>query len=218
MFKTVQLRLARTTAIITIAIVSLVVSTIISTAAFAVSTTNLLTSDGGVTVGDDSEPQTTNSEKKLELPPIPEPESADTKYKKKDKKEGSLLKSIGDAIGLLSLDGRTEGEEGVPRRIAVLPAAGQGDDMERDDIRTVIHNNLSSKNFELLKPFDIDRRLAQLAQADGHELSSYDPAELADKLGVEGLIYVDVPLVEKVYAAAYAHYKITIKLSFFSRL
>ncbi len=142
--------------------------------------------------------------------------------KDQDKDDGSLLnsigKSIGNTIGLLTPGGRTEGEEGVPRRIAVLPAVGQGDERERDDIRTVIHNNLSSKNFELLKPYDIDRRLVQLEQSEGRKLADYDPVQLAEKLQVEGLIYVDVPLVEKVYAAAYAHYKITIKLSFYSKV
>lgn len=161
----------------------------------------------------------------VELPPVPvldEPAEPADKYQKKDQDEGSLLKSVGkvfgDAMGLLSADGRTEGEAGVPRRIAVLPAVGEGDEREREDIRTVIHNNLSSKNFDLLKPFDIDLRLAQLLQAEGRTHMDYDPTELADKLGVEGLIYVDVPLVEKIYAAAYAHYKITIKLSFYSKL
>lgn len=128
----------------------------------------------------------------------------------------SVTETLGDAIGILTRKVRTEGEEGIPRRIAVLPAVGQGDERERDDIRTAIHNNLSSKNFELLKPFDIDRVLTQLEQVDGSKHTDFDPQELAKKLDVEGLVYVDVPLVEQVYAAAYAHYKITIKLSFYS--
>ncbi len=128
----------------------------------------------------------------------------------------SVTEGIGDAIGILTRKVRTEGTEGIPRKIAVLPAIGQGDERERDDIRTAIHNNLSSKNFELLKPFDIDRVLTQLEQIDGSTPSDFDPKALAQKLDVEGLIYVDVPLVERVYAAAYAHYKITIKLSFYS--
>ena len=148
------------------------------------------------------------------------------KYIKKEKKEddsliGSLSKTVTDAVGMLSLDGRTEGEEGVPRKIAVLPAVPTGDPVEErelDDIRTAIHNNLSSKNFDLLKPFDIDRMLAQFELADGKNHRDYDPKALADKLGVEGLVYVDVPLVEQVYAAAYAHYKITIKLNFYSAI
>jgi hypothetical protein len=78
------------------------------------------------------------------------------KYVEKKKEDKSLIDSVsstlGNAIGLLSLEGKTEGEAGVPRKIAVLPAIGQGDERERDDIRTAIHNNLSSKNFELLKP------------------------------------------------------------------
>ncbi|NQZ09789.1 MAG: hypothetical protein HRT35_21770 [Algicola sp.] len=167
----------------------------------------------------ESAPQTQKSESEqtspAKLEKIPE-----RKYKAKKKEDDSILdsvsKTIGDAIGMLSLDGRTEGDEGVPRRIAVLPAIGEGDDRERDDIRTVIHNNLSSKNFDLLKPFDIDRKLAELEQTEGKKHTDYDPMVLAQKLQVEGLIFVDVPLVEKVYAAAYAHYKITIRLSFFS--
>lgn len=148
-------------------------------------------------------------------------EQSTTKTSKtKGEEEQSVIESVtetlGDAIGILTRKVRTEGEEGIPRRIAVLPAVGQGDDRERDDIRTAIHNNLSSKNFELLKPFDIDRVLTQLEQVDGSKHTDLDPQELAKKLDVEGLIYVDVPLVEQIYAAAYAHYKITIKLSFYS--
>ena len=142
------------------------------------------------------------------------------KYKKRTEEEKSLIDSvtdsIGDAVGLITDKVQNEGEEGVPRRIAVLPAVGQGDERERDDIRTVIHNNLSSKNFELLKPFDVDRVLARLEQTENMTFQEYDPQELAQKLDVEGLIFVDVPLVEQVYAAAYAHYKITVKLSFYS--
>ncbi len=162
-----------------------------------------------------SEPQTPTSESSPSADTKPE-----QKYKAKKKEDESIIdsvsKTLGDAIGMLSLDGRTEGDEGVPRIIAVLPAVGQGDDRERDDIRTVIHNNLSSKNFDLLKPFDIDRKLAELEQSEGKKHTDYDPQVLAQKLQVEGLIYLDVPLVEKIYAAAYAHYKITIRLSFFS--
>jgi hypothetical protein len=172
--------------------------------------------------GAQSEPaveDTAATEQIKELPPIPDPDK-DKKYKGRKTEDKSLLdsvtKTLGDAIGMLSSDGRTEGDEGVPRKIAVLPAVGEGDDRERDDIRTVMHNNLSSKNFDLLKPFDIDRRLAQLEQIEGKKHTDYDPEELAKKLDVEGLIYLDVPLVEKVYAAAYAHYKITIRVSFYS--
>jgi uncharacterized lipoprotein len=47
----------------------------------------------------------------------------------------------------------------APRTIAVLPAVGQGTAEQRDDIRTAIHNSLSSKNFDLKRPQETDLAL-----------------------------------------------------------
>lgn len=128
----------------------------------------------------------------------------------------TLKSGVQSATGVVSnIINKDDGQEGIPRRIAVLPAKGDGSEESLNDIRTAIHNSLSAKNFELQKPHEIDRNLKFIEQAIGGDCHALPPAELAKRLDVEGLIYVSVPSISKVYAAAYAHQSVTVKLAFF---
>lgn len=104
----------------------------------------------------------------------------------------------------------------VPRRVAVLPATGEATPQELEEVRTAIHNNLSSKAFELLKPYQVDQALKLLEQSEGLVMATAAPDYLAKRLEVDGLIFVDVPKISRVYGAAYAHQEVTATLRFYS--
>ncbi len=103
----------------------------------------------------------------------------------------------------------------TPRRIAVLPAAGQGTPEQREDIRTAIHNSLSSKNFELKRPQDTDHDLIA-ANLNPEGLGLENPDRLVKALQLDGLVYVDVLAISKVYAGAYAHQEVSVRLRLYS--
>ena len=125
---------------------------------------------------------------------------------------GALL----DAVRFLPIPRfSNEGQDGIPVHIAVLPATGFGSDLEREDIRLAIHNNLSARPFELQRPFEVDRQLGVVSQSLNTEWQNVSPAELAKRLRLDGLIFVEVTEIDKLYVAAYAHYEISVKLSFY---
>lgn len=103
----------------------------------------------------------------------------------------------------------------VPRRIAVLPAQGDATPEHKEDIRTAVHNNLSSKSFELMKPYKVDEILATLKQTEGLLVETTSPETLAKKLDVDGLLFIDVPAVSKVYIGAYAQQMVEAKFKLF---
>lgn len=102
--------------------------------------------------------------------------------------------------------------EEIPLYIAVLPATGSGETRDKADIRLAIHNALGASQYELMKPKQVDKRLIS------HDLNRHKSSneELCEKLGVDGLLLLEVNKVEKFYAAAYAHYKVDIKTSLYS--
>ena len=103
-----------------------------------------------------------------------------------------------------------------PRRIAVLPALGDATKEHKDDVRMAVHNNLSSKAFELLKPFEVDEALIALRQTDGLVLETASPETLAKKLDVDGLLFLDVPAVSKIYVGAYAQQTVQTQLKLYA--
>jgi len=102
-----------------------------------------------------------------------------------------------------------EGE--VPRFIAVLPAEGSGKWDDRDDIRLAIHNALGASTFDLLKPSEVNRSLSLFDTLENINISAIPVQQLCKSLRVDGLVFTTVNKFEKVYAAAYAHYKIGIE-------
>jgi|GEM_PF-2527249 len=103
----------------------------------------------------------------------------------------------------------------APRHIAVLPATGQGTPEQLEDIRTAIHNSLSAKSFELERPHETDRALTT-AGFNPNALLLEDPAAIATKLKLDGVLYVDVLAISKVYAGAYAHQEVSVRLRLYS--
>ncbi|WP_370298545.1 GNA1162 family protein [Pontibacterium sp.] len=98
----------------------------------------------------------------------------------------------------------------MPKRIAVLPATGQGEESERQDISHALHNTLGTSNFSLIKPHLVEHGLNRIEVKHGQHYSKLPPNLVAHELGVDGLLFVNVDKIDKVYAAAYAHYEITV--------
>ncbi len=103
----------------------------------------------------------------------------------------------------------------APQHITVLPAVGEGTPEQREDIRTAIHNSLSSRNFELKRPQETDLALIT-AGINPDALALQNPDRLMLLLGLEGLVYVDVLSVSKIYAGAYAQQKVSVRLRLYS--
>ncbi len=103
----------------------------------------------------------------------------------------------------------------LPSRIAVLPALGKGDDRDRKEIRTTIANHLSVKRYEDMELTDVDFKLLELEKSTGRKWNDLPLEKVGEALGVDGLVLVDVLGINKVYAVAYAHVSIEVRLKLF---
>lgn len=108
------------------------------------------------------------------------------------------------------------GDVQVPRRVAVMPATGTATPEELDEVRTAIHNNLSSKAYDLLKPYQVDQQLRILEETEGLVIATTPPEVLARRLEVDGLIFVEVPKISRIYGGAYAHQEVTTRVRLWS--
>lgn len=102
----------------------------------------------------------------------------------------------------------------IPSYIAVMPALGDKKLGDLSDIRLAIHNILGASDYELMKPSVVDERLS--ASSHYAEEENLDYKKIAEELGVDGLIIINVDDIEKVNVGAYAHYKIALTNSLYS--
>ena len=121
-----------------------------------------------------------------------------------------------DVLGIRKKPRDKEVRDAFPSKIAVLPATGDGKEEERRSLTEAIHNSLGTSQFVLMKPRAVERRLKILGLQGGDADPAANPAGLAQDLGVDGLLLVDVDRISIVYLAAYAHYEIAITVRLFS--
>lgn len=107
-------------------------------------------------------------------------------------------------------------EKKLPKNIAVLPAKGEGEEEDKKEIRTTFYNHISYKNYDILKLTDIDSKIYLLEKEKGKKWDELTPKELGDVLNVEGLIYIDILGIEKIYAALYASLTLKLKVKLVS--
>jgi len=125
--------------------------------------------------------------------------------------------AVKDAFGFVKESTKkVMGLKDVPARIAVMPATGQGNEAEKSDISNAIHNNLGTSQFNLLKPHQLEHGLKRLESQKGQSYLNLPPKEISDALKVDGLLWIDVDKVDKVYAGAYAHYEFVVSARLFS--
>ncbi|MCA1979902.1 MAG: hypothetical protein LDL10_00005, partial [Calditerrivibrio sp.] len=116
-----------------------------------------------------------------------------------------VIKSITDSTVGLFVKGN------VPKTVAVMPFTGEGTDDDKKELRTTFNNHISSKKFENIKLDEVDEKIALLEKESGKKWSDFDPVYLSKKLGVDGLFYVEVISIEKVYAGVYGSLTIKVK-------
>lgn len=116
-----------------------------------------------------------------------------------------FIKSVTDSTVGLFIKGN------VPKTVAVMPFTGEGTDDDKKELRITFNNHISSKKFENIKLDEIDEKIAILEKESGKKWSDFDPVTLSKKLGVDGLFYVEVIAIEKVYAGVYGSLTIKVK-------
>lgn len=119
------------------------------------------------------------------------------------------LKSIKESAAELGEALLLKGKK-LPKFVAVLPTTGEGEEQDKIEIRTTFSNHISYKNYEQMKISDVDTKLFLAKKEKGVDWDKLSPQELGKALNVDGLIYVHIVGIEKVYAALYA--SLTLKL------
>ena len=97
----------------------------------------------------------------------------------------------------------------APKSIVIIPFDNESDEEAAPLIlRQVINSQLSGKNFQLLHPSEIDRRLP-----DGMR----DPVALATYFGVDGVLMGSVTEFERLFAGIYARTKLGVSLTLYDK-
>ncbi len=103
-------------------------------------------------------------------------------------------------------------EKKLPQKLAVLPAEGEGTEEDKNEIRTTFYNHISYKNYDIVKLNDVDSKLYLIEKEKGKKWKELSPKELGELLDVDGLIYVNIVGIEKIYAALYASLTLRLKV------
>ncbi len=103
-------------------------------------------------------------------------------------------------------------EKKLPQKLAVLPAYGEGEEEDKNEIRTTFFNHISYKNYDLVKLTDIDSKIYLIEKEKGKKWNELSPKELGDLLDVDGLVYIQIVGIEKIYAALYASLTLRLKV------
>lgn len=119
------------------------------------------------------------------------------------------LKNIKDtAVGLG--ENLFKKEKKLPKTIAVLPATGEGEEQDKIEIRTTFSNHIAYKNYEQIKLNDVDTKLHLIEKETGKKITELSFQEIGKAVNADGLIYIQILGIEKIYAALYA--SLTLKL------
>jgi hypothetical protein len=98
----------------------------------------------------------------------------------------------------------------LPENIAVLPIKGEGSPEDLKELRVTFFNHIGSKNYRDMELADVDAKLFLLEQQTGQKWSELPHKQIADHLGVDGLVLLNVVGIEKIYAGVYG--SLTVKL------
>lgn len=102
----------------------------------------------------------------------------------------------------------------LPEHIAVLPIEGDGKPEDLKELRITFFNHIGFKNYRDMELGDIDSKLYLLEQQTGKKWREFPQKELADNLGVDGLIYLNVVGIDKIYAGFYGSLTVTLEVTF----
>jgi hypothetical protein len=92
-----------------------------------------------------------------------------------------------------------------PKTIAILPLENlTGKEEAFEIVRGALFNHLSSKTFELIKLYRIDRLLQEKGLTKPEEINKKSPQELSQILGADALIYGQITHYDRLYAVLYS--------------
>jgi len=107
-----------------------------------------------------------------------------------------------------------QAEAALPEHIAVLPIEGEGKAEDLNELRVTFFNHIGSKNYRDMELADIDSKLFLAQQQTGKKWRDMTPKEVADILGVQGLMYLNVVGIDKIYAGVYGSLTVTLDVKF----
>lgn len=96
-----------------------------------------------------------------------------------------------------------DAEAKLPLTIAVLPVTGDGQPEDLRELRVTFFNHIGSKNYTDTEINEVDNKVYLAEQKSGKKWQDFTTKELGELLGVEGLVYVNVIGVDKIYAGIY---------------
>jgi hypothetical protein len=99
----------------------------------------------------------------------------------------------------------------LPETIAVLPVNGDGKPEDLKELRVTFFNHIGSKNYRDMELGDVDSKIFLEEQKTGKNWRDFTTKRLGEILKVDGLIYVDVVGVDKIYAGIYG--SLTVRLN-----
>jgi len=102
----------------------------------------------------------------------------------------------------------------LPESIAVLPIEGDGKPEDLKELRVTFFNHIGSKNYRDMEMEDIDSKLFLLEQQTGKKWREFTQKEIADTLGVQGLIFLKVVGIDKIYAGFYGSLTVRLEVTF----
>lgn len=102
----------------------------------------------------------------------------------------------------------------LPEHIAVLPIKGDGKPEDLNELRVTFFNHIGSKNYRDMELEDIDQKLFLLEQQSGKKWREFSNKEIADHLGVQGLIFLDVVGIQKIYAGFFGSLTVQLGVEF----
>ncbi len=93
----------------------------------------------------------------------------------------------------------------LPHTIAVLPFGNETDEIGLSgQVKKSFSNHFSSKPYNKIESYIVDEKVAQIEKSTGKNIFDIPQKEVAEALGVDGLIYGKVTDFKKVYVVAYS--------------
>lgn len=102
----------------------------------------------------------------------------------------------------------------LPEHIAVLPIEGDGTPEDLKELRVTFFNHIGSKNYRDMELEDVDSKLFLLEQQTGEKWRNLPNKQVADHLGVQGLMFLNVVGIEKLYAGLYGSLTVKLEVTF----
>ncbi|MCB1693160.1 MAG: right-handed parallel beta-helix repeat-containing protein [Pseudomonadales bacterium] len=119
------------------------------------------------------------------------------------------------AIGTGTPTETSREERDLPTTVAILPFTNSTDsEFAYEVVRRTMANHFATKNYRWVHWRDVDNRLALAGLDTPQKVMAADRAELAQLLGVDGLIYGNITHYDKTFAGIYAQISVGVELSF----